>query len=839
VVEGETLYVNTTGSNGAYTSIQDAINASIDGDTVYVFNGTYYEHLAVNKSINLTGENRNNTIIDGGGEKEVVNVSADWVNITGFTVTGSGFSVPDAGILLFEVKNCKIFNDIISFNHYGIIIWYSGNNNIVGNNVSNNRMTGIHLGYSNNNLITHNDANSNIWIGIYLDRSNENNVTFNNAEKNGLYGIDISRSNENNISRNNASSNVQYGIWIPYSSSRNKIINNNASNNGMYGIYVMDSTEITIGNNTVFSNDEHGIYLRDSIDNDIINNSVCLNYDYGIYLRYSHDNNIIGNIANSNGDGILIRESHRNNIFGNDALDNRYGPFSGEGIYLSYSTGNNVTGNNFSFNEIGIAFGESDENIIINNNVSSNKYSGMSLLGSNGNSILGNTMIKNGIVIQGYHLENWNTHIITTSNTVNGKPVYYWKNQTGGIVPPDAGQVILVNCTDIIVENQELINASAGIVLGFSSNNTIVGNNASLNSYDGVSLSWSSNNNITGNIAKNNHRSGIYLYYSDVTIVVDNDVSSNSRKGIYVFSSSYNNITENFVSDNEIGISLFSKYSKFNNITYNTFLNNYYGIYLRYSSNSTIHHNDIINNMVQAYQYDTFDNFWDDGKGEGNYWDDYLGVDDGSNGRTAGDGVGDTEIPHPFFDEGNGYYQLDNYPLMNPIGNYTYLYEGWNLISIPYCLSDTTLEYVLSSINGSYDAIQWYNSTDTIDHWKHHHTLKPPNMNDLDNIFHTMGFWVHIIELGGVLFEYPGIQPTSNQNVTLNTGWNLVGYPSLTSYNRTEGLNNLTFKSQVEAIWTYNSATQRWGELGESDFFQVGRGYYIHAEIECVWEVPL
>ncbi len=102
-----------------------------------------------------------------------------------------------------------------------------------------------------------------------------------------------------------------------------------------------------------------------------------------------------------------------------------------------------------------------------------------------------------------------------------------------------------------------------------------------------------------------------------------------------------------------------------------------------------------------------------------------------------------------------------------------------------------------------------------------------------------MGFWIYIIKPEGVLFEYSGTQSTQNQTITLHPGWNLIGYPSLTSYNRTAGLNNLTFGSEVDSILTYDAATQKWEVIGLSDYFKIRRGYWIHAKTTCVWEVPL
>jgi nitrous oxidase accessory protein NosD len=112
---GEVLYVNTTGSDGAYVKIQDAINASSEGDIVYVYNGTYNENVVVNKTINLTGENRDTTIIQG-GLGDVIRITTDWVNITGFTFRSGGWSIGDAGCELDNVRNCMVFNNNAIYN---------------------------------------------------------------------------------------------------------------------------------------------------------------------------------------------------------------------------------------------------------------------------------------------------------------------------------------------------------------------------------------------------------------------------------------------------------------------------------------------------------------------------------------------------------------------------------------------------------------------------------------------------------------------------------------------------------------------------------------------------
>lgn len=166
------------------------------------------------------------------------------------------------------------------------------------------------------------------------------------------------------------------------------------------------------------------------------------------------------------------------------------------------------------------------------------------------------------------------------------------------------------------------------------------------------------------------------------------------------------------------------------------------------------------------------------------------------------------------------------------------LKQGWNLISIPAIQEEQSLTKVLENISGKYDSVQYYNESDASDPWKHYKVGKSMG-NDLTQINEKMGLWIHITSSGNTFFPYNGTQPTSNQTITLHSGWNLVGYPSLTSYNRIQGLNNLTFGSEIEAIWTYDAATQMWIHIDESDNFEIGKGYWIFATTECEWEVPL
>jgi len=77
-----------------YATIQEAIDAvqTLDGHTIYVDNGTYYEYLTVDKSINLVGQSKEGTIMDGsGGTEKILLVIVDNVNVSSFTFRNGNY----------------------------------------------------------------------------------------------------------------------------------------------------------------------------------------------------------------------------------------------------------------------------------------------------------------------------------------------------------------------------------------------------------------------------------------------------------------------------------------------------------------------------------------------------------------------------------------------------------------------------------------------------------------------------------------------------------------------------------------------------------------------------
>jgi parallel beta-helix repeat protein len=422
--EATTRYVGG-GGPGNFTFIQDAINASSAGDTIFVFNGTYLEHVSINKPLTLVGEDRDNTVIDGGGFESVVNMTANWANITQFSIVNSGqVRQTDAGIRGYYASNCTISNNTISNNTMGIGLYQSRDIFIEGNSVQSNE------------------------IGVFLEESDFVSLTQNILTNNDL------------------------GVFLI--SSNYAILDGNSFNLNYNGIEAWLSDRAFLQNNTMSSTLDWGIALWAS------NHSVI------------HKNQIYGS-----GDfAIDLSDSSYSNVSENSLIDNL------QGIRIGYSDTNILSRNNISNSGYGIRFDGSDGNVVVANDFHNNSMS-IILSSSTNHIFLNNSMTVTGLDIGGGLLENWNTHMLDTSNTVDGKPIIYFKNVTGGTIPSDIAQVVIANSSQVILEDQSIDSRNTyGVAVAFSSDSQI--------------------RNIT--FATSDTMMGVFLVSSENTTISDSDI---------------------------------------------------------------------------------------------------------------------------------------------------------------------------------------------------------------------------------------------------------------------------------------------------------------------------
>lgn len=330
VNRGNWLYVGGDGE-GNYSTIQEAIDNASDGDTIFVYNGTYYENILINKSINVKGEKKETTIIDGGKTKDVLKIIEDNIFLSDFTLCNSGPTINDAGVEIHS--NDNIIQNNVFFNvSYGIWV-INGENNILMNNLIMAKWDGIWIFRSGNNIMKNNLL---FDCGFVLDGQNLTDFlqdidTSNFVNNKPVYyykNVESIKIPDNagqvvlvNCSNCDVSnlkiSDVTDCIEIMYSNN-NTIQNNILSNSGDHGIRMFKSNYNTISNNSCSNNPSGGISFLGLTDfggedyniknavirgdckyNILFNNRVTQN-NIGVWLYTSDDNFISNNVFKKN-----------------------------------------------------------------------------------------------------------------------------------------------------------------------------------------------------------------------------------------------------------------------------------------------------------------------------------------------------------------------------------------------------------------------------------------------------------------------------------------------------------------------------------------------------------
>lgn len=579
---GNIFFVGGSGPNN-FSSIQEAIDAAGNGDTIYVYNGTYYENLIIDKSINLIGQDKESTVISGvtlDMLMNTINVSADNVGISGFSINDNLGYYYQAAIYIVgdyaTVSNCNIQNN----DWLGIFLDGSSYSQIYGCEFYGNLIS-IYLIDSNENEMKNCFCYENTDDILLFDNSNNNLIINCTSIKNSFSGIHIQRSSGNQVV--NCSCYDGYGgiglAYAPNTKLKGNTINNNIENFGIGSSIISDfycdiDTTNTINGKRIYywinHHDEEipaeaGFIGLISCSNILVKDIVISNNFQGIVCVDSTNCTMENCTFSNNGGHGGFFVSSKDNIIKNCYSSNCF--FSG--IYLVQQSNRNIVQNNtlLDIRVCGLWIEDSRSNHF-SKHLITNSVKGISL-DKSGDSVLNdNDMINCGIAVDGIDISDYINDVDTT-NKVNGKIIYYYIDENGITIPSDAGQVILINCTNFNVLNLNLSDGTIGIELAYSNFNILSGNTINGNNMVAIDLDLSSNNHNT----------------------IKDNIIKNNNYGIDVDISDYNNFKNNIIHDNSVALSLDS--SDRNVIVDNDILASWNSIVIQQSNNNHINNNTI------------------------------------------------------------------------------------------------------------------------------------------------------------------------------------------------------------------------------------------------------
>jgi len=167
------------------------------------------------------------------------------------------------------------------------------------------------------------------------------------------------------------------------------------------------------------------------------------------------------------------------------------------------------------------------------------------------------------------------------------------------------------------------------------------------------------------------------------------------------------------------------------------------------------------------------------------------------------------------------------------------LITGWNFISIPIQLSNSNLDAVLQSINGHYRSVWSYDSVNS--EWQRYVMDGPDYPYHLETIKTGEGYWIEMSSSATLTLEGWEV---GNTPISLEPGWNMIGYSCLSAQPIEEALFSIT--GNYDSVWTYDAENGKWERclvdgpefLNNLDTMEPGKGYCIHVTAYCLWTLP-
>lgn len=438
-----TINVNADGS-GTYTSIQEAVTNSADGDSILVGPGVYYENVVVDKKVSISStDGSSSTTVMGSSDSPVFDIVADGVTISGFTISGA---TDDKMAGISATSNSNTFSEnILTGNDYGILMTYSSENTLNDNDANGNTY-GIYFDHSMQNTLTNNAMAENTYnFGAVGPEYLVNSVdTSNTVGGKPIYYI-VEGSGQTIDSSSNAGtvycidcdkmtikdievSNNRHGVYL-YSTT-NSVVEDVTATDNMYGISLWYNSDKNTVKNNVVADDQYGITLHHSSNyNTIEKNDVSGVSDHAIQI-YSSNTVVADNQVTDNG-GHSFSITGSNNTIQDNTESNSYW----QGVLVKSSSDNFLIGNILSDNGAnGVLIIGSENTVIANNTISGNGDHGVELDSANGNTIYNNLFNNSvNIFLNSSSGNEWNTALTDGLNIVGGPFMggNYWATPEG------------------------------------------------------------------------------------------------------------------------------------------------------------------------------------------------------------------------------------------------------------------------------------------------------------------------------------------------------------------------------------------------------------------------